>query len=284
MEILVIDRESLTSQLISSKLQAKGHAVVVEPNKNEAFEKIKNGNFDCVVVDPSPLSDARPVIIGVWKNVRSAVKPYLILLSKTATQEDAIKAGANDVLIKPFSSFDIDTKFDNAERLMGISRHLAEHDDVHSTGGMIGKAAFNQLFLSAIDRSFRYGERSLIVFLNLVNYDDILAAGGEAGVNDTIAKMTEKMTFMRRQSDVIGRLSLHDFAILLQRPQYEAEPIDAINRFSEILDKFYHNFKNPALAPKVELHLVELPQGALHAECFAPLNRSASLDKGDNHV
>lgn len=284
MEILVIDRESLTNQLISSKLQAKGHTVVVEPSKNEAFEKIKNGKFDCVVVDPTPLSDAKPVIVGIWKNIRTAVKPYLLLLSKTATQEEAIRAGTNDVLTKPFSSIDIETKFGNAERLQGICTHLAELDDVRSTGGLIGKAAFNQLFLSAIDRSFRYGERSLIVFLNLVNYDDILAAGGEEGVNDTIAKMTEKMTFMRRQSDVIGRLSLHDFAILLQRPQYEAEPIDAINRFTEILDKFYHNFQNPALAPKLELHLVELPQGALHAERFAPLQRTAELDKGGGHV
>ncbi|MBI3440895.1 MAG: diguanylate cyclase [Proteobacteria bacterium] len=187
-------------------------------------------------------------------------------------------------MIKPFSSIDIDTKFGNAERLIEISKHLAQEDNVHSTGGLIGKAAFNQLFLSAIDRSFRYGERSLIVFLNMTNYDEIVTAGGEEGVNETIKKLTEKMTFMRRQSDVIGRLSSHDFAILLQRPQYETEPIDAINRFSEILDKFHNSFDNKALAPKVELNLVELPQGSLHAERFVPLAHMAPLDQEKKHV
>ena len=76
---------------------------------------------------------------------------------------------------------------------------------------------------------------------------------------------------MRRQSDVSGRLRKEAFAILLQRPQYETEPIDAINRFSETLDKFYQGFENKDAAPKLHLQLVELPQGARQAERFVPL-------------
>jgi len=273
MEILVIDRESLTNQLITSKLVAKGHTVIVEPNKNEAFEKIKKGAFDCVLVDPYPLSEARPVIVGIWKNLQSMVKPYLMLLSKTASREEAIIAGTNDVLNKPFSSVDIDTKIGNAERLMEISRFLIEEDLVPSTGGLINKSAFNQLYLSAIDRAFRYGERSLIVFINMINYDEIIAMAGKQETEKIILKLMEKMSFMRRQSDVIGRLGSYDFGILLQRPQYETEPMDALNRFSETLDKFYRDFENKGIAPKMQLSLVELPQGVLHEEHFVPLAR-----------
>jgi hypothetical protein len=82
---------------------------------------------------------------------------------------------------------------------------------------------------------------------------------------------------MRRQSDVIGRLGAKDFAILLQRPQFEAEPIDAINRFAEVLDKFNQSFNDRNAAPKLELHLVELPQGALHAERFVPLQQAEAV-------
>lgn len=279
MDILVIDRESLTNQLISSKLQARGHTVVTEPNKNEAFDKIKNGNFDCILLDPAPLSDARPVMIGIWKSLRAHTKPYLIMISKTATQEEAIASGTNDVLLKPFSAADLDTKIGNAERLIEITRHLAKEDNVHSTSGMIGKAAFNQLFLSAIDRSFRYGERSFIVFLSMMNYDGIVTALGEAAAAETLQKLTEKVTSMRRQSDVIGRLGASDFGILLQRPQYETEPTDAFTRFYEIIDKFYNAFKDPAAAPQVELSLVSLPQGALHEERIVPQPQTAGQEK-----
>jgi hypothetical protein len=80
---------------------------------------------------------------------------------------------------------------------------------------------------------------------------------------------------MRRQSDVIGRISQRDFGILLQRPQYESEPMDAINRFAETLDKFYQTFDNKAHAPQLRLSLVELPQGAQHAERFVPAKNAA---------
>lgn len=280
MEILVIDRESLTNQLIAHKLEAKGHKVVTEENKNAAFELLKNGKFDCVMVDPAPLSEARPVVIGVWKNIRSAVKPYLILLSKNGTTEDAITAGTNDILNKPLSTADLETKIANAERLTELSRHLAREDNVHSTGGMIGKAAFNQLFLSAIDRSFRYAERSLIVFITVTNHAELTAGGTEAYV-ETFKKLTEKMTFMRRQSDVIGRLGADSFAVLLQRPIYESEPVDAINRFSEVLTKFHESFEDKSKAPKLNLKLIELPQGAQQAERFVPMVHNAAAEAAE---
>ena len=270
MEILVIDRESLTNQLIASKLEAKGHKVTVEPVKNQAFEMIKNGQFDCIMLDPAPLSEARPVVIGVWKNIRTAVKPYILLLAKEGSTETALLAGTNDVLNKPLSTADLETKIGNAERLQDITRKLAREDNVHSVGGVIGKAAFNQLFLSAIDRAFRYAERSLIIFVSITNVDEMNKILGQETVDDTMRKLTEKMTFMRRQSDVIGRLGFKDFAILLQRPQYESEPIDAINRFTEVLEKFAASFENRDAAPRLTLSLVELPQGMKHTERFVP--------------
>jgi PleD family two-component response regulator len=274
MNIMVIDRDSLTNQLISTKLEAKGHETAVFQNKNEAFDAIRAGDFECIMVDAAPLAEPKPVVVAIWRNLSGPVRPYLLLLSKTATAEEAILAGANDVLLKPFSTQDIDTKLQNAERLMEISRHLAHEDNVHSGDGMIGKAAFNQLFHSAIDRAFRYGERSLIVFIHFANYDEIEAAQGPDGLAETLHKLNEKMTFMRRQSDVIGRLGAKDFAILLQRPQNDTEPLDALSRFTETLDKFSQGFADRATAPRLELHLVEIPQGALHAESVVPLQHS----------
>lgn len=259
MDILVIDRDPLAAQLVTTRLQALGHTVTAEPSKNDAFEKIKTRPFDCILVDPYPLSEARPVIIGIWKNLpRAAVKPYILLLSKAATPEEAVLSGANDVLLKPISQSEVETKAANAQRLLDIARHLAREDDAHSSGGMVGKAAFNQLFLSSVDRAFRYGERSLVVFIEAVDDTEIPP--------EFLKALTGKITFMRRQSDVAGLLGAHDFGILLQRPQYETEPVDAINRFSEILARFRQEYPGPKPAPQLTLTLVELPQGALLAE------------------
>lgn len=270
MQILVIDRDALTTQLLQARLEAQGHTLVVEPNKNEAFEHLKQGTVDCVMIDPAPMSDARPVIIGVWKALRGPYKPYIMLLSKTATREDAIMAGTNDVLTKPFDPKDLETKMGNAQRLIALHKHLGSDDNIHSGGGMIGKSAFNQLFLSAIDRAFRYGERSLVIIVKVTNTAD-LRAQGDMEAAQTLTSLGEKLGYTRRQSDVIGRIAIDQFGILLQRPMYETEPFDAINRFAETLDKFHHSFDNKAQAPHIELELIELPEGVLLATRHAPL-------------
>lgn len=271
MDILVIDRDSLACQLISSRLGALGHTVTVEPNKTAALEQVAAmtaaGRLDCILIDPAPMADARPVMIGLWKNIKSAVKPYIFLLGKTAGANDAVLAGANDMLTKPIDTRDIETKAANAERLITLSRWLATDDNAHSGGGMIGKAAFYQLFLSAIDRSFRYAEKSLIVFISLANEDEIVEKLGRAGYDAMVDKLTAQMTYMRRQSDVIARLGTHDFAILLQRPQYESEPVDALNRFSETLTRFrLTEIAADTPSPRLTLKLIGIPQGALVAE------------------
>jgi len=284
MDILVIDRDSLTNQLISSKLAAKGHTVTVESNKNEALTKIGARNYDCIMLDPYPLSEPRPVISSIWKCLSGSMKPYLLLLSKTSTPEEAILAGANAVLIKPFSSLDIDIKIGNAARMMEISHHFAKEDNVHSGGGMIGKAAFNQLYLSALDRATRYGERSLIVFVDVLNYDEI-AALGEKKAEEIMGKLMDRINFMRRQSDVVGRLGAQSYGVLLQRPQYETEPQDALVRFCEILEELYNSFDydSAAIAPKLELNMVELPQGTLHDMRTVPAaGITAALKENEN--
>jgi PleD family two-component response regulator len=216
------------------------------------------------------LSEARPVIVGIWKNLHPGVKPYILLLSKGITTADAILAGANDQLTKPLDQQELDDKIVSAQRLQSVMRWLAHEDNVHSAAGMIGKAAFYQLFLSAMDRAFRYGERSMIIFISLENHVEMRAAVDPAVFTAHLTELCRQMTFMRRQSDVLARLSEHDFAVLLQRPQHEAEAINTIDRFSEFLAGVHKNFQGNCPAPRLKLTLLEMPQGHEHAERHVP--------------
>jgi len=271
MKILVIDRDPLTCQLISSKLVATGHEVVVEQNKNAAIELIGKYNFDCIMLDPAPLREAQPIINGIWKVLpNDKMKPYIFLLSKTAEPETAIISGCNDVLNKPINTDELHEKVDSTERFIEICNHLEKEDKDIASIRMINKSAFNQLFLSATDRAFRYGERSLIVFINIGNYEEIKKQIGEKEREEIMGNISDKMAFMRRQSDVIGHIGNGNFAILLQRPQYEEEPFDAINRFAETLDGFRRQFAGKKIAPEFELDLVEIPQGTLHENRLIP--------------
>jgi len=272
MKILVMDKDDLTNKLIVSKLSAAGHTVVAESNKNNALELFKKEGFDCVMLDPAPLSEPAPIVFSIWNNVNKDIKPYIILLTKSEdmTTNKAILSKTNDFLLKPLNMEDIEEKVSNAKRFLDVFRFMAEEGETENLKGIINKQAFYQLFLSALDRAFRYSERSLIVFINISNFDKIKNSVSKEELAEFHCKIAEKMALMRRQSDVVGCIGESDYSILLQRPQYETEPLDAIARFSDELDKFVKSFKVGGIEVNFDLDLIEIPQGVLHSKKVIP--------------
>lgn len=264
MRILVIDRDTLTTQLISSRLQAYGHDVVIEAVKNNALERMASESFDMVFIDPAPLSNARPVILGIRRAVRAY--PYVVLMSQGMEREEAIRSGANDVLLKPIDASGLEKMLQSAARLTKLIKRVGdESEDFPSAGGVIAKSAFNQLFLSGLDRADRYGERSFLVFIGIHNYADIIAMDGPYAANTIAAKLSQALVRLRRQSDIIAQTDKAEYVLMLQRPQYETEPLEAASRFAEALGKAED--MSLAGSTKVELFvsLIDLPVGALHA-------------------
>jgi len=261
MKILVVDREEITAQLMSSKLETLGHKITHEPVKNNAVDRLSNEDFDIVFIDPAPLTSARPLIL----NLRRATKlyPYIIQMGESLTQVEAIQSGANDAITKPIDQNDLDQKVENAKNLTTLIKRIGDDSiDFPSAGGIIAKSAFNQLFLSAIDRADRYGERTFIVFISLSNYNAIYEAEGPYSADYTVAKLSKYLVRLRRQSDIIGQTETYEYALLLQRPMYETEPNEAANRFAEAISSFPELFEKDGIAPEFSVRLIDLPVGA----------------------
>lgn len=264
MKILVIDRDSLSTQLISSRLQAAGHHVVVEAVKNNAIERLGVESFDTVFIDPAPLSNARPVILGIRRAMREY--PYIVLMSQTMEREEALRSGANDVMIKPLDGAGLDRMCGNAERLTTLITRIGDDtEDFPSAGGVIAKSAFNQLFLSCLDRADRYGERSFLVFIGIKNFNDIAQNDGPYAAQTVTAKLSQFLVRLRRQSDIIAQTGKAEYCLMLQRPQYETEPLEAAGRFAEALTKNADLGMAGSTQVEISVSLVDLPVGYLHA-------------------
>ncbi len=262
MKVLVVDRDRLASQILHSRLSGQGHQVVEETVKNDAIDRLTRESFDAVIIDPAPLTNPRPVILGIRRSINNY--PYIILSTHESSQEEAICSGANDILKKPLDSESLDKKISNAQRLVELVNRMGdESEDFPSAGGVIAKSAFNQLFLSAIDRADRYGERTFIVFISICNYHEILDTDGPYAADFTVAKMSQNLVRLRRQSDIIGQTGKNEYALLLQRPQFETEPMEAANRFAESLSKADDIISTGTIQPQIAIELVSLPVGDL---------------------
>ena len=261
MKILVIDREDITAQLMNSRLEPLGHKITHEPVKNDALERLKTEQYDMIFLDPSPLTDARPLTLNLRRGSGNDV--YIVHLGGDVKQIESIQAGANDCLAKPIDPEALDQTVENAKFLTNLIKRIGDDsEDFPSANGIIAKSAFNQLFLSAIERADRYGERTYIVFIGLSNYKEILAAEGASSANVAAAKLSKFLVRLRRQSDIIGQTEQYEYALLLQRPLYETEPMDAANRFAEAVHNQEDLFKSDGIAPNAFVKLIELPVGS----------------------
>ncbi|MCB9987913.1 MAG: response regulator [Rhodospirillales bacterium] len=260
MRMLVIDREALSAQLIRSKMEGIGHVVVEEPVKNSALERLQSEKFDVVFFDPAPLNNARPIVLSIRRVVKNY--PYIVLTSTDMEKEEAIRSGANDMLAKPMDASRLNAIVENAERLTTLIRRIGDDsEDFPSAGGVIAKSAFNQLFLSSLDRADRYGEHSYLVFIGLNNYEDILNHDGPQAAQYSAAKLSQYLVRLRRQSDIIAQTGKSEYVLMLQRPQYETEPMEAANRFAEALSKLEDVCYNVQGKVEIFVRLLEVPSG-----------------------
>lgn len=260
MKILVIDRDTLTTQTVRARLEALGHNVVEESVKNNAIERLAREEFDVVFFDPAPLNNARPVVLGIRRSVKNY--PYIVLMSQDMEREEALKSGANNILLKPLDPSQLEAAADNAQRLTRLIRRIGdESEDFPSAGGVIAKSAFNQLFLSGIDRADRYGERSFLLFIGIANYNDIRELDGQYSADFAAAKLSQYLVRLRRQSDIIAQTGKSEFCLILQRPIYETEPMEAANRFADALTRLDDLCAGDQVVVKVAVTLLDIPVG-----------------------
>lgn len=251
--------------MIRSRLEVKGHQIVEEAVKNNAIALLEQDNYQVVFIDPAPLNNARPVILGIRRAMRTY--PYIILMSQDIPREDALRAGANEVMLKPLDHSSLENVMDNAERLTALIKRIGdESEDFPSAGGVIAKSAFNQLFLSCIDRADRYGERSFLVFIGIKNYQEILSMDGAYAAEYASAKLSQYLVRLRRQSDIIAQTGKNEFCLMLQRPMYETEPMEAANRFADALRRFDDICASDNVKVEVSIRLIDLPVGHKHVE------------------
>lgn len=262
---MIIDREEAAAQMVAAKLEGFGHVVSIEQNKDNAVQRAIAEQTEVFFIDPAPANSIRNFILDLRRSV--PVYPYVFAFGGDFSLEDAVKSGANDIFSKPIDPEQIDPKMHNSNSLLKLVQRIGDDsEDFPSAGGVIAKSAFNQLFLSALERADRYGERTYVLFISVSNYKEILEMDGAYAADYAVAKLSQYLVRLRRQSDIIGQTAKYEYALLLQRPVYETEPVEAANRFAESLGKCEDIVSSGATPVEITVSLVELPVGRIGQE------------------
>ncbi|MGH1397719.1 MAG: diguanylate cyclase domain-containing protein [Alphaproteobacteria bacterium] len=271
MKILILDHEDVTAEMLRGRIADSNHDVRVEASKDVVFSPDFDADFDVIFVDPAPLMEVKPLIAKLRRKMSRYV--YVVLLGQDLRIKDALKGGANTVLVKPFAADAHVGILKQAEFLLGLAARIGDaSEDFPSAGGVISKSAFNQLFLSALERSDRYGENSFVVFININNYKELRSLDGAYVADFSAAKLSRQLVKIRRQSDIIAQSAKNEFALLLLRPEKEDEPVQAAARFAEDLSQAVQIASGGPSAVDISIRLVAIPSGEVRVEHAFSLN------------
>lgn len=262
MKTLIVDRDDLALNFLQNKLEAGGFDFKGISSKNDALDLLAKERFDVVMIDPAPLTSAQPVILNIRRQAPNY--PYVLLMGENLSAEEAISSGANDFLNKPVDGKALQEKMAQAENLIDLVARLGDDsEDFPSAGGVIAKSAFNQLFLSALERADRYGEKACLLFISIDNFDDIMKMDGPYAAEYASAKLSQYLVRLRRQSDIIGQTAKYMYSLLMQRPVYESEPLEAAMRFAQELNSYQDITSSGATPVVLGIRLVEIPSGII---------------------
>jgi PleD family two-component response regulator len=265
MKILVIDRDRESCDHLQTILSGMGAEIVFEPTKNTAIELMRTQSFDAVLFDPAPQNEYRSFIMGVRRSLNSF--PPILILSQTLTLADVLPAGANEIIKKPFDEAEVKKKLVDAARITSVAATMAnEAEDFPSKDGIIAKSAFNQLFITCLDRADRHGEKSFLIFIAVENFDDIVKNDGQEEADKVSNALRKMISRTRRTSDIAGHIKPSEFCILLLRIVKNDEPLLAATRFAEAIKSNLDLIATSKTKAVLKTWLLAAPSGEILVE------------------
>jgi DNA-binding NtrC family response regulator len=152
--ILIADDKQSMREMLVQAMEARGFDVVAVADGNAAVAQVENG-VDLVITDlRMPGKDGLEVLQGVK---RSSPETEVIVMTAFGTVENAVEAmrcGAYDYILKPFSIEELELKVDRAldrNQLASEVRYLKEEEDRRS-GPMIGQGTAMHQVQRMIDK------------------------------------------------------------------------------------------------------------------------------------
>lgn len=118
MNILIIEDDKLTLNLLQYCIEKIGHKAYLAEDGEEAIKLITKGNFDLLICDIMMPGISGLSLVSVLRTVHSCIIPIIMMstINNKPLLDAAFEAGANDFIAKPFSIEDLTEKLNKYDK------------------------------------------------------------------------------------------------------------------------------------------------------------------------
>ncbi len=158
MRILIVDDEKNMCRILADTIREKGHFVRESTEPRKALEIIEKEEFDLVVTDLKMPEVDGISILRLVKKISPETDVFIMTAYATVeTAVEALREGASDYLIKPFSLDELLIKIDRLEEKKRLKDELEFHrsDEKNRYGNLIGHSRAMKELLDKIEKVAR---------------------------------------------------------------------------------------------------------------------------------
>ncbi len=278
MNILVADDEPAIRNLVGELLEDEGHTVTLAEDGKDALEKFNRGWQEIVFSDIRMPKMTGIELLGEVMQINENTQ-FIIMTSHASVENSiaALKQGAFDYIIKPFT--DLDLVVDTANRaianltairkqqylLSTLSRQNVELGDLNKKfremairdglTGLFNHRHAQDRLNEEYERSRRFQRKFSILFMDVDHFKFFNDNNGHQAGDEVLQAIGQLMSSVVRESDIVARWGGEEFIIIAA----ETDEIQACDLAERIRNKIAnHAF---AHAKKQPLGLVSLSIG-----------------------
>jgi len=225
MKVLVVDDSPVYRHLIKSQLEEWGYQVLVASDGTEAWNVLQRPDSPELVI----LDWVLPGVNGVdlCRRIRGRVHSYVytVLLTGKDRKEDwheAMSAGADDFLSKPFDALELKARLQVGKRILDLQealvntresmRYAATHD---ALTGLRNRGEILSFLNRELSRAQREKKKLGIVLADLDEFKSINDSLGHLFGDQVLKETARRISSKTRVYDGVGRYGGEEFLIVL---------------------------------------------------------------------
>lgn len=222
MRILIVEDDAVTRRMLQARLEKWGYEVLTAEDGPQAWEMLEQEDaptfviLDWMIPEPDGLEICR----RIRKQEREEYT-YVILLTAKGQREDVVQgmdAGADDYIIKPFDSRNLQVRLRAGRRILDLLeqlvaareslRVLATRDPLT---GLWNRASILDMLNRELARDIREGNPIGIILGDIDHFKAVNDAHGHLAGDAVLREVGRRMRLSIRPYDGIGRYGGEEF-------------------------------------------------------------------------
>src|SRR5580704_8698128 len=299
MQALVVDDSAVYRKLIGDHLRSWGFGVTLAETGSEAWRILEQPDAPKLVLLDWVLPDLDGIELCQRIRQVGSSGPYvyvILLTSKEGRQNmlDAMQAGADDYLVKPFNELELKARLLVGKRILDLQeelvspresmRHAATHDNLT---GLMNRGEIVEMLERELERSRRERHPVGVILGDIDHFKSVNDTLGHLFGDEALREIGRRLRAQLRVYDGVGRYGGEEFLMILPN----CDLPNAVLRANELRESIG---STPVLCAGEE-RLITMSMGVAVSECegknevevllnHADAGLYAAKEKGRNRV